>query len=329
MTDFSKIASTSSRFWESRILHTAVELKLFDAIGGKTLSARDIASSLSTEPRATEILLNALVAMGLLNKDGSGFSNTPSSAKYLLTHSPEYYGEMILFDASLWGVWENLPESVRTGKPAKEPDMFQRSPEETERFIMAMHSLVNSRGDAELVAPMLGLEGVNSMLDVGSGPGTYPVAFLRKHPHLNITIFDLPATLEVTRKVLKKEGLCGRIKLYEGDYNNTPLPRGFDLVLMSNIIHSEREEENRSLIEKAYEALNPGGRIVIKDHVLNESLTSPTAGALFSVLMLLITKGRDYSFEELKSWLDRANFKDAELIPLPAPMNSSLVIGTK
>lgn len=120
-----------------------------------------------------------------------------------------------------------------------------------------------------------------------------------------------------------------KIRLVEGDYISDDLPGGFDLVFLSNIIHGENEAVNRALMGKIYGTLNPGGRLVIKDHILDEDLTSPEAGAVFSIQMLLSAKGRDYSFTEVKGWLGDSGFKNSRWVRLEHPINSSLIIGER
>ncbi len=327
--NFTYLDNLNGAYAESRILHTAVELKIFDTINDQHISAKEISTVLNTDERATTLLLNALSALNLLHKQDNLFSLTSISKKYLLSGSGTCYNSMILFDASLWDVWGRLTQAVRTGKPVRTPDMYQTNKEDTECFIMAMHHLVSARGDAGLLAERLNLGGVQSILDIGSGPGIYPIAICRKYPHISATIFDLPGTLEVTKKVLKKESFDNRIILIAGDYNVDPLPAGFDVTLLSNIIHSENEDTNKALMKKVYDTLNQGGRIIIKDHIMDESLTKPACGAIFSINMLLTTKGRDYGFHEVRGWLVGAGFVDINLEELPPPMTSSIVIGNK
>ncbi len=327
--DFSELSRITSGFTQSRIIQVAVKLGVFDAIEMRGSPSAEIAKVLGTNPRATELFLNALVALGLLHKEKDEFYNTDTSLIYLVKTSPKYFGGMVLFEEGLWDTWGRLEEAIRTGKPARSPDMFQEREEETERFIMAMHTLVMARGDAEVLSDMLDFKEARTMIDIGSGPGTYPMQFLKGYPHLKITIFDLPGTLNVTRRVLKKERMDGKIELVEGDYNTDEIPQGFDVAFLSNIIHSENEEANQRLMKKVYASLNPNGRIIIKDHILDDTLTSPAVGAIFSVQMLLVTKGRDYSFREVRGWLEDAGFKKSEWIRLMPPLTSSLVIGQK
>ncbi len=327
--EFRELARLNGGYAESRILHAGVTLGVFDALDASGRTAADVAGSIGTDVRATDLLLNALVAMRLVRKRGDQFLETDVGRAFLTTSSPTSYAAMIRFDASLWPLWDRLAETVRTGEPARPPDAFQRDPEDTARFIDAMASLVQARGDARVLADTLDLSNVRRLLDVGAGPGTYPVEFCRRHPHLQATIFDLPGTLDVTRKHLAETGLDDRIRLVPGDYRRDALPSGFDAVFMSNVIHGEDEETNRQLMRKVHAALEPGGRVFIKDHVTDESGTSPAAAALFSITMLLFTRGRDYAYGEIRAWLLDAGFTRVAVDVLPPGLISTLVTGTK
>jgi precorrin-6B methylase 2 len=327
--DFSELNRLTSGFIVSRIIQVAVSIGIFDKIETLGSTSEKVASSINTSPRATELFLNALVALRLLSKESGKYFNTEISRTYLVKNSRKYLGGMIIFEHNLWDMWGKLEESVRTGMPSRNPDMFQSTEDETERFILAMHSLVKARGDAEVVSHLLDLRWAKSLIDIGSGPGTYPIEFMKKYPQLAITIFDLPGTLCVTRKVLEEEHKIGQISLFEGDYRKDKIPDGFDVAFLSNIIHSEDESTNQDLMINIYEALNAGGLLVIKDHILNEDLTIPAVGAVFSITMLLMTNGRDYSFKEVSKWLEKAGFKYIERKQLPNPLESSLITARK
>ncbi|HKV54374.1 MAG TPA: methyltransferase, partial [Candidatus Binataceae bacterium] len=195
-----------------------------------------------------------------------------------------------------------------------------------------MDSLVRARGDAGWVAQNLDLTGARTIADVGGGPGTYMLEFVRRRPGLHATVFDLPATLNVARSILAegRGAAIDRIELRELDYNREEIPGPLDALFMSNIIHSEDEAANAALIAKCYRALAPGGRLVVKDHIMNSELTEPDSGALFSLYLLLTTRGRDYSFEELASWMRAAGFDDIRMQTLPnPPFTSALVLARK
>ena len=328
--NFSQLMSLASGHVEARIVQIAVELGIFDALRAEPQSADALARQLNLEARATELLLNALTALQLLEKQAQQFSLADVSKLYLLRSSPQYVGGMIQFDASLWACWEKLPEALRTGKAVRPANMYQDDPAETATFISAMDSLVKARGDADVLATVIDWNGVNTMLDVGSGPASYPIALCQRFAHLKVTVFDLPATLNVTERFLREAGMAGRIDLVAGDYRSDAIPGRYDVALLSNIIHGEDSLKNQALIDKLAANLNPGGRLIIKDHILDESRAHPPVGAIFSLLMLLTTDGgRCYSFSEIAAWMKHAGLKQVQEIDLAPPLTSSLVIGTR
>lgn len=317
---------------EARAIQTALKLGVFEALHPDERDLDDLAAAIHCERRATMLLANALAALGLLRKKAGRYGLSDAAHRFLLEESPEYLGGMILFDEALWSTWGRLDESIRSGHPARAPDMYQSHPEETGRFIRAMDSLVRARGDALWTAQKLDLSWARTVGDLGGGPGTYLIEFLRRWPHLRGILFDLPATLEVTRRIVNERGgsLSERLALHAMDYNRGEIPGPLDVIFMSNIIHSEDEAANAALVAKCFRTLAPGGLLVIKDHIMEGELTRPAAGAVFSLYLLLTTHGRDYSFEETAEWLRGAGFTGVRLEALPSPpFSSSMVLARK
>ncbi len=329
--DFSTIAGMAGGHAEARAIQIALKLGIFERLGARPLEASELASAIGTESRATAILANAMVAIGLLQKIDGRYHLEQSAQRFLVEASPEYLGGMILFDAELWNAWGRLEDSLRSGAPARTPDMFQSSPAATARFIAAMDSLVRARGDDRWTAEHLDLTGVRTLADVGGGPGTYLVEFLRRYPDLHGALWDLPATLEVARRMLAQRtpALLSRIDLRAVDYLAGELPGPVDAIFMSNIIHSENEPVNEALMAKCFRALAPGGLIAVKDHIMNRDLTEPAAGAVFSLYLLLTTRGRDYSFDETAGWMRAAGFADIRMTTLPSPPFTSSIVSAR
>jgi hypothetical protein len=328
--DFSEITRLASGHVEARIVQAAVELGLFDCLANQPLAAAQVAAALRTDLRSTELLLNSLTALSLLQKTGEQFSLSAASKTYLVGNSPNSLCGMIRFDASLWGCWERLADAVRSGKPARLANMYQDDPGETETFIQAMDSLVKARGDAEVLANALDWENVTELLDIGSGPATYPIHLCRRYPKLRATIFDLPGTLKITERYVRDAQLEPRVKLVSGNYRRDAIPGSYDVIFLSNIVHGEGADENQRLMTKLTGNLKTGGRLIVKDHILDETRADPPVGAIFSLLMLLTTAcGRCYSFNEVKSWLKNAGLSRVRQIDLPPPLTSSLIIGAK
>lgn len=330
--DFPELAALAAGHAEARAIQVALKLKLFEALDRGTLDAAQLAAAIGGEPRATALLANALTALGLLELRAERYGLSGVARRFLVESAPGYLGGMILFDEAIFPLWARLEDAIRSGAPVRTADMFQSRPEDTRRFIRAMDSLVRARGDALWMADNLDMNGIRSIADVGGGPGTYLVELMRRYLDLKGTILDLPATLAVTREILRERAVdvAGRIELVEYDYHAGDLPAGFDAVLLSNIIHSEDAAANQALVRGCYRGLNRGGILIIKDHVMNAELTQPVAGAVFSLYLLLTTRGRDYSFEEIREWLCAAGFGGISRQDLPAPpFTSSVVIARK
>jgi SAM-dependent methyltransferase len=330
--DFTQLMALASGYAEARAIQTALKLGLFEALHPVPQAADALAIAIKCESRATTLLANALVALRLLAKKAGKYSLMEAARRFLLVNSPEYLGGMILFDEALWSTWGKLEQSIRGGGPGRAADMYQSNPEETDRFIRAMDSLVRARGDAVWIAQQLDLAWARTLADLGGGPGTYLMEFLERWPNLRGVLFDLPATLQITRRVLDKGGgaMHERLTLSELDYKRDEIPGPLDVIFMSNIIHSEDEAANSHLIANCFRALAGGGLLLIKDHIMDSELTGPAAGALFSLYLLLTTKGRDYSFGEVTEWLRDAGFSDVRLETLPSPpFTSSIVLARK
>jgi 3-hydroxy-5-methyl-1-naphthoate 3-O-methyltransferase len=326
--NFAELAGLAGGHAEARAIQVAVKLGIFDLLSRGTLDEDGLSRALHCELRATALLANAMAGLGLLAKQAGRYGITETARRYLISSSAEFLGDMILFDEALFSTWVNLEETIRRGTPARAPDMYQTRPDETERFIRAMDSLTRARGDAEWVADHLDLGGVEMIADVGGGPGTYLAALLRRWPRLRASIYDLPATLEVARHILaeREPRAAGRIELREVDYLRDELPGPVGALFMSNIIHSEDSPTNARLMEKCFSALRAGGLVVIKDHIMNADLTEPRAGAVFSLYLMLTTRGRDYSFEEVAGWLKGAGFIAIRRETLPSPPFTSSII---
>jgi hypothetical protein len=219
---------------------------------------------------------------------------------------------MILHHATGWRRWSRLTDIVKgvVDGPGEEAGF---SPEALRAFIGGMHVLSVERAPYLVQAVQPG--DARALLDVGGASGTYTMAFLRACPEMRATLFDLPAVVEMARERLSAEGLLDRVTLVAGDYNTDTFPGGHDLVLLSAIIHQNSHEGNVFLYRRCFEAMTPGGRIIIRDHVLSPDRTSPRSGAVFAINMLCSTPGgNSYTFDEIRSGLESAGFADVRLL---------------
>ena len=301
------LLALSRAFQESRVLLTGAELDVFTLLSKEALTAGTIAARLGADGRALTITLDALAAMELLVKENGEYRTAPDAA-CLSADAPDSILPMLLHAAALWDRWTGLTRKIG-GTP-----LTARSPADVTRaFICAMH-VVSAPQAARLVAAVEA-GGARRLLDVGGGPGTWTAAFLRAAPGLEATLFDLPPVIEIARAQLAKDGLVGRVTLVGGDFETDELPAGHDLAWLSAIIHQNGPAQNDALYGRIFRALAPGGRLVLRDHVMDSGRTRPRAGALFAVNMLVGTAhGGTYTFEEIRTGLERAGFVRVRLV---------------
>ncbi len=300
----------SRAFQQSRILLTAFEMDIFTVLGDEDKSSQEIADALSADHRGMDRLLNALCALKVLKKSNGKFRNSPEAAQYLVKGKPGYRAGL-MHTVHLWNSWNTLTDAVRNGGLVRQRPVEERGEEWFVGFIAAMHG--RAATEAPALVSGLDLSGVSRVLDVGGGSGAFSMAFVRAGDSIRATVFDLPNVVSLTRGYVEKDGLGDRIDTVAGDYNQDELPQGYDLVFLSAIIHSNSPKQNHELFAKISRALNPGGKIVVSDLIMNEDRTDPSRGALFALNMLVNTPGGDtYTESEVKSWMKAAGMSFVE-----------------
>ncbi len=319
-----EIRELAMAFQKSRIILTAFELDVFTLLDKKNMDTETVAEGLNLNKGATERFLNALVGLNLLVKKEGNFSNNSHSMRYLSKNSPDYLAGLGHTN-HLWDTWSGLTDVVKTGKAAHDTKVNERENEWLVAFIHAMHDRGMKQAPAQLAH--IDLKGVNSVLDVGGGSGCFCMKFLNRKPNLKTVVFDLPNVLPISKKIVEEEGFSGRIDFYEGDFTTDELPKGFDLVFLSAIIHSNSFETNRELVKKCFNALNPDGKIIIQDWIMNDTKTEPVQGAVFSINMLVETEEGDcYSESEINSWFRDAGFTDSKKVELETGLGQVMAI---
>jgi len=301
------LMDTMRAFQESRVLLTAVELDVFTAVGDGA-TAPQVAAKLGANPRATESLLNALVAMQALAKTGDLFRNTPATARYLVGGSSDDARPGLLHTVNMWSSWSTLTDCVRTGTAVGYQEFTERDPKWMQNFIAAMHR--GALAQAPSLVAAVGAKGVKRLLDVGGGSGAYAIAFAQASTDLHAEVLDLAAVVPMAQKHIDEAGLSARVRTRVGDLRKDDFGRNYDLVLLSAICHMLSPGENRDLFRRCHRALATGGRIVIRDFILEPDKTAPKGAALFALNMLVATQGGStYTEQEYRSWLEQAGFR--------------------
>jgi SAM-dependent methyltransferase len=319
-------------FCHAKLLLTAVELGLFadlDRHGPAT--AEQLGARLDLHPRGRRDFLDALVALGLLVKEGEHYRNSEVAGRHLLPGGPTYLGGFLdRANRVLYPAWGKLTDAVRTGQPQvpmASPGEFQRmlaDPGQLAQYLRMMDS-VNG-----LIAPVLAKaydwSGCRLLVDVGGARGNLAAQLVRAHPHLSACVFDLPAMAAPLAEHVASLVPPGRVRFVGGNFFVDPLPEG-DVLILGHVLHNWSAEERQVLVKKAYEAVRPGGALLVYDAMLDDEPTD-LARILVSLNMLLVTAGgAEYRASECREWLAGAGFVDIEERPLTA--GDTLVVGRK
>jgi SAM-dependent methyltransferase len=318
----------SGGYWSTCALHAGVKLDIFSALDAAPMSAEEVAQLRHSDLRATGMLLDALSALGLLEKRGPTYLTTPFASQTLSKSSPGYLGHIIMHHHHLMPGWARLDEAVSSGGPLRGSVSQGDDERVRESFLMGMLNL------ASLVAPRIAqslrLSGWHRILDLGGGPGTYAINFCRANPELTAVVYDLPTTRVFAEKTIADFGYSERIDFVSGDFHVDPLPSGFDAAWLSHILHSDGPEACVELLRKAVAALNPGGVLMVQEFILDDAKGSSPFPALFSLNMLLGTEaGRSYSESELSEMMRSAGLSDVHRLVVELPNGARIIRGRK
>ena len=307
--DLELIDDLVTHYRAAHALFAAVELGVFDALAGGGQQANALADAIGADRRAVRILLEALAALGFLERVGCEFRNAPVAALHLQSDSPMTLANNFRYQQRLCESWARLAQVVGTGEPAVSlPRLLAEDPGFVERYITAMADV--SQHPARELAERLDLNGVQRLLDVGGGGGVYARSLVDQSPGLQAVILDLEPTLRVADRLLQGYPHRQRIELRVGDYLEADFgAQEYDVVLLSQVLHDEGEEDVKVLLKKSLRALRPGGRLVIHDFMPSAGAAGEPFAALFSLHMLVQTpKGRAYCADEYEAWLGGCGF---------------------
>lgn len=322
--DGQQILDMAAGFQQACLIGAAAELDVFTILSRQAMSAEELAERLGSDRRATAMLLDAVAALKLLDKQQDRYTLPDQLRPWLVVGSPQSVLPMIWHRTNVLRGWSELAWITKAGIPCPRPASIRGAEADRAAFIAAMHTVSGPVAD-ELVA-RLGPPPFQHLLDVGGASGTWTLAFLRAVANSKATIFDLPDAVEQARQRIATSEFADRVTLVAGDFYRDDLPAGADLAWLSAIAHQHSRKHNRELFAKVHAALKPGGRIALRDVVMEPCRTQPVAGALFAVNMLVNTEtGGTFTFDELAEDLKAAGFSDPELRIKHEAMNSVIL----
>jgi SAM-dependent methyltransferase len=320
-------------FWASKTLLSAVELGLFSELATGPLDAGELRQRLGLHSRSARDFFDALVALGMLNRNQSCYVNTMETDLFLDRAKTTYVGGLLeMANARLYPFWGSLTEGLRTGLPQNETktgdDFFgvlYQEPARLRQFMQAMTGL--SAGAARAIADKFPWDRYRTFVDVGCAQGAVPVRIALAHPHLTGGGFDLPPVCPIFDEYVTSFGLADRLRFHAGDFFADPLPQ-VDVLVMGHILHDWDLEQKRALIAKAYQALPEGGVLIVYDPMIDDERRTNAFGLLMSLNMLIeLPGGFEYTGADCRAWLGDAGFRETWVEPLVGP--DSMAVGIK
>ena len=314
MLTLNQFTETIDRLEEARILMASLEFNIFSILRQKSMTARQVVQQSKTKLDGMEPLLNALTAMKALRFQKGKYSSAPDMYKYFCESSPHYLKGTAFLKLEKNDEWAGLIDTIRNGRDLSEFE-GEDDPEFRDSFTHAMHE--RSKPFANKIAEIITRQSAGRFLDLGSGPGTYSAAVLRKDKKAKATLLDRSSALKVAQELHGKSAFRPRMELRPGDLFSTPFGGDYDTVFYSNILHIYNPQENKQLFLKMKNALFRGGRLVLVDFFHTRDATQPYEAALFGVTMLMFTAtGKTYSYDETEKLLSQTGFHKFRRIPL-------------
>ena len=312
------------------IIGAAVSNKVFDTLVTGPKTVEEVSKATGSSVRGLRSIMNALVGLELLTKNGDKYSLTPESEAFLVSNKPgTLAGFFPMSMKRLIPLWLKLDETVRTGQPSEARNEEHPG---TEFFTELVENIIPmSYASAQALADHLQVaqsKQPTRVLDIAAGSGIWGIVLAQKSPQVEVTAVDWAGMIPTTKRITQKFDVADRFKYIEGDIGEVDFGNGYDIATLGHILHSEGEERSLRLIKKTFGALKPGGTIAIADWLVNDERTEPLPSLIFAVTMLVNTeKGDTFSFNEIKNWLEEAGFKNVRTLEAPGP--SPLVLATK
>ena len=321
-------------FWGSKTLLSAIELEVFTALAREPATCEELQARLGLHPRSARDFLDALVALGVLQRTGRVYLNTPAAALFLDKAKQTYIGGILeMSNERLYRFWGGLTNALKTGQPQNEAahgeqpffDALYAEPARLRQFLAAMTGL--SRGANLAIAADFPWSKYRTFVDVGTAQGDLAVQVAKAHTHLTGFGFDLPVAGPIFTDYAEKHGVGPRLKFVPGDFFRMPLPKA-DVVMMGHILHDWNLAEKRRLVRAAFDALPEGGAFIIYDALIDDERRQNAFGLLMSLNMLIETPGGfDYTPADAMGWMKEAGFGESYVQHLVGP--DSMVVGIK
>jgi hypothetical protein len=315
------ILQLATSFMATRYLVAAVEVGMFEALGDAALDLDALAARIAVPGRTARICADAMAALGLLERDGPLYRNSPAADAFLSGRGARDLRPFVRSMDRTYPAWAEFTEAIRAGRG---PGFITRLDPEAQRVYSAGVESV-SVGSARALAESYEFDRHRQLLDLGGGTGSFLVPILERHPAIECGLFELPQVVPLARENLKAHQSDGRVRFYEGDLLQDQLPTGYDAFLLANVVHIFTPEHNRDLLERVHASAPSGARLLLVDFWTDPSHTQPVFAAIMAGQFLLSGgEGDVYSEDEIRDMLAATGWMMIERRALTGP--ASLVV---
>ncbi len=312
-------------FQKSQILFAAMQYDIFSVIGDGYKTVDSIAKIIGVNEKALDRLLNALVAIKLLNKHELYYENTELANKHLVKKNPAYYG-FLLHTADLWESWGTLSNVIKTGEFETNKTINEKDERWIADFLISLD--YKAKMELELVMKHIPLQSIHKMLDLGAGSGRYALEIAKNNPNIDTYIFDYPNVIEIAKKMIQNEFAGNNMNFLSGDLLVDDFGSQYDCIFISSVLHDYSIIENIDILSRVYKALKRGGKLVIHQMIINDDRTSPMLSALQSINLLVNTPaGNSYTYADIWVVLKEAGFGELEF--LKTDFGTQVIIASK
>ena len=330
-----RIMQTGLAFWPSKTLLSTIEIGVFTELARGAEGFEALRGRLGLHPRSARDFLDTLVALGFLERTDDRYANTRESDFFLDRTKPSYIGGILeMANHRLYPFWGHLTEALRTGQPQNEMktgggaspfEALYADPARLHQFLSAMTGI--SRGANLAIARSFPWSDYRTFVDVGTAQGDLAVQIALANPHLRGIGFDLPEVAPIFDEYVAASGVGDRLTFAPGNFFENEFPRA-DVVLMGHILHDWDLAKKKMLVGKAFDALPPGGALIVYEAIIDDDRSKNAFGLMMSLNMLIETPGGfDYTGADCSGWMREAGFSSTRVQPLVGP--DSMVIGIK
>jgi SAM-dependent methyltransferase len=317
------ILQLATSFMVTRYLIAAVEVGMFEALGDTMLDLDALAARIAVPRRTARICADAMVALGLLERDGPLYRNSPAADAFLSGRGPRDLRPFVGLVDLRYPAWAEFTQAIRAGQA---PSFITRLDPETQRVYSAGVESVTA-GSARALAGTYEFGQHQRLLDLGGGTGSFLIPILERHPAIECGLFDLPSVIPLARENLKAHESGSRVQFYEGDLLRDQLPAGYDAFLLANVVHVLTPEHNRDLLERVHASAPSGARLLLVDFWTDPTHTQPVFATIMAGQFLLSGEGDVYSEDEIRDMLAATGWVMSGRRPLTGP--ASLVVAVR